>query len=54
MIPNAELDEKVRSRTVCKQCGHSWFRKEGDGVPVCPECNSPCDDKEHCNVNRKN
>ncbi|HEY3420043.1 MAG TPA: hypothetical protein VGK23_05770 [Methanomassiliicoccales archaeon] len=53
-VPNAELDEKVKIKMECKRCGHSWFRKEGEGVPVCPECNAPCEDNEHCNVNRKN
>ncbi len=53
-VPSAQLDEKVRVKLECKRCGHSWFKKEGEGSQVCPECNAPCDDKEHCNVNRKN
>jgi hypothetical protein len=53
-VPNAELDEKVMVKRECKRCGHSWFRKEGEGVQICPECSAPCEDKEHCNVNRKN
>ena len=53
-VPSAQLDEKVRVKLECKRCGSSWFRKEGEGPQICPECHTPCEDKEHCNVNRKN
>jgi hypothetical protein len=53
-VPNAELEDKTRFKRECKRCGYSWFTKEGEGMQVCPECNAPCQDKEHCNVNRKN
>ena len=53
-VPSAQLDERTKVRMECKRCGHSWFRKEGEGPQICPECNTPCEDKEHCNVNRKN
>jgi hypothetical protein len=53
-VPSAQLDEKTRVKMECKRCGHSWFRKDDEGPAICPECNAPCEDKEHCNVNRKN
>jgi len=53
-VPTAQLDEKTRFKMECKRCGHSWFRKNEEGPHICPECNAPCEDKEHCNVNRKN
>ena len=51
---SAQLDEKSEGQIGMQAVWPFVVQKGGRRPQVCPECNTPCDDKEHCNVNRKN